>query len=54
MCYEWFEKRKAKETLEKGKEQTETLIQKIKNAAQPRRSPAPEKRPMAEKEKATV
>ncbi|HSF25858.1 MAG TPA: hypothetical protein VLE20_16660 [Blastocatellia bacterium] len=54
MCYEWFEKRKAKEMLEKGKEQAESLIQKIKDAAQPRRSPASEKPAAAEKEKATV
>lgn len=54
MCYEWFEKRKAKETLEKGKEQAESLIQKIKDAAQSRRSPAPAKPATAEKEKATV
>jgi hypothetical protein len=54
MCYEWFEKRKAKETLEQDKEQAESLIQKIKDAVKPRRAPLPEKRPAAEKEKATV
>jgi hypothetical protein len=54
MCYEWFERRRAKEALEKGKEQAESLIRKIKAAAQPRPGPEPEKRPAVEKEKATV
>jgi hypothetical protein len=50
MCYEWFERRRAKEALEKS----ESLIRKIKAAVQPRRGPEPEKRPVVEKEKATV
>jgi hypothetical protein len=55
MCYEWFERRRAKETLEKGKEQAQALIRKIKAAAlQSRHGPEPEKARAAEKEKATV
>jgi hypothetical protein len=55
MCYEWFEKRRAKEVLEKAREQAESLIRKIKAAGSPPQ-PAPEleKRPAAEKEKVTA
>jgi hypothetical protein len=54
MCYEWFEKRKAKETLEKGKEPADTLIQKIKDAVKLRPAPERNKQPVSDKEKATV
>jgi hypothetical protein len=54
MCYEWFESRKAKEALQKGKEQAEALMRKIKAANQPQHGLEPEKRPAVEKEKAVV
>jgi hypothetical protein len=55
MCYEWFERRRAKEVLEKGKEQAEALIRKIKAAGgRPQPTPELEKRPAAEKEKVTA
>jgi hypothetical protein len=47
-------RRKAKEALQKGKEQAEALMRKIKAANQPQRRPEPEKRPAVEKEKAVV
>jgi hypothetical protein len=52
ICYEWFERRKAKEALETGKEQAESFIKKIKAAAQ--HAPNSERRPVVEKEKGTV
>jgi hypothetical protein len=54
MCYQWFERRKANETLEKGKEQAQSLIQKLKDAAKPRPAPERNKQPAIAKEKATI
>jgi len=57
MCYEWFERRKMKDALEKGRKQAEALIEKVKSVGssrQPQPSRQPETESTISKEKASA